>query len=368
MSMKIIIKKSVLVVLTCTCLIITAACAGCDALPNLKTTQPTITRIPPTNHPELTQDQILTLDSLEKLDDYPLYVMHYYADYETRQSFSTFFENPKVIPTNQREENVVNSWMCSLFAAFGDPEHPLFGRNFDWRYSPALLLYTYPQKGNTSVSLVDIEYLVADQAVNLLDLTYEQRLSLLAAPAWPFDGMNACGLAIGMAAVPSRESGPTDSQRPDIGSLGIIREILDHTCTVDEAINLMNTFNILWDGGPALHYLIADRFGEAVLVEFLEGEIQIIPNQKPWHQATNFLLSERSNTSQDNYNRYDAISEFLMDKSGKLTSEQAMTLLSIVSQDSTQWSSVYNLKSGEIQIAIGKHYEHPFTFQIRIDN
>ena len=50
---------------------------------------------------------------------------------------------------------------CSLFAALGDPENRLFGRNFDWRYSPALLLFTDRPAGGgyASVSMVDIAYL-----------------------------------------------------------------------------------------------------------------------------------------------------------------------------------------------------------------
>lgn len=365
MSMNIRFKNFVLAILTCTCLISTVACAGSKAILTTNTAQPSITTIPPTKHPELSQDQLLTLNSLEKVDDYPLYVMRYYAEYEIHQSFSMDLPYQESMQRDSgRTQYTVNNWGCSLFAALGDPEQPLFGRNFDWRYSPALLLYTYPKVGNASVSVVDIEYLVADDASHIMELPFEKRLPLLAAPEWPFDGMNTCGLAIGMAAVPYREGERVESQKPNIGSLEIIREILDHACTIDEAIELMNAYKIRWDGGPALHYLIADGSGEAVLIEFLEGEIQIMTNQKPWHQATNFLLSEISSATNGICYRYDAISGYLIDKAGSLTSNQAMALLSKVSQDSTQWSIVYNLMSGEIQVSIGKRFEHPYTFQL----
>lgn len=359
-------KKSIWTALNCACLIILVACVRNGVISNTVSPQPSITNDPPTNHPELTQDQILSLESLKRVDDYPLYIMHYFADYVTRQPFSAYLPNQKRVHIDQGGKNPVNDWSCSLFAALGNPEMPLFGRNFDWRYSPALLLFTYPKLGNASVSLVDIEYLVADQAEYLLELPFELRLPLLAAPEWPFDGMNACGLVIGMAAVPSSGAIQTDPQKTSIGSLGIIREILDHTCTVEEAIELMEAFNIRWDDGPELHYLIADVSGEAVLVEFLQGEIQVFPNQGSWHQATNFLLSESQSVPDGICNRYDAISEFMMDNSGKLTSKQAMSLLSQVSQDSTQWSVVYNLMSGEIQLAIGRNYDRPYTFDLEM--
>lgn len=361
------VNKSVWAALICTCLILSAACAKSESIPPSIPLQPSVTKISATKHPEFTQDQILSLESLEKVDEYPLYIMHYYADYENRRSFSGYLPNQKKLKLDHNAKKSVNPWSCSLFAAFGDPEYPLFGRNFDWRYSPALLLYTHPKDGNASVSMVDIEYLVAEEANNLLEIPIEMRLPLLAAPEWPFDGMNACGLVIGMAAVPSGGAERTESQKPDIGSLEIIREILDHTCTVDEAIELLEAYNVIWDGGPALHYLIADGSGKAVLIEFLQGEIQVIPDKGSWHQATNFLLSTSSGTQYGICDRYDTISDFLLDKSGILKPKQAMALLSQVSQDSTQWSVVYNITNGEIQIVMGKHFGLPHTFQLDMD-
>ena len=51
------------------------------------------------------------------------------------------------------------NWTCSLFAALGDDQEFKFGRNFDWEYSPGLLLFTNPLDGYASVSMVDIAYL-----------------------------------------------------------------------------------------------------------------------------------------------------------------------------------------------------------------
>jgi len=46
-------------------------------------------------------------------------------------------------------------------------------------------------------------------------------------------------------------------------------------------------FNIDFEGGPPIHYLLADAFGNAALFEHYQGEIYIYRNQTPWHQATN---------------------------------------------------------------------------------
>ena len=95
----------------------------------------------------------------------------------------------------------------------------LFGRNFDWEYSPAVLLFTHPPGGYASVSMVDIAYLGfdEDQVNSLTELTLEERQALLNAPEWPFDGMNEKGLVIGMAAVPPGQM-PYDPDKKTIGS------------------------------------------------------------------------------------------------------------------------------------------------------
>ncbi len=94
----------------------------------------------------LTADETATLRSLEQVAGYPLYVMHFLGDYGPATSGET------------GRTRTVPAWGCSLFAALGDPDNRLYGRNFDWQYSPALLLHTKPSDGYASVSMVDIAY------------------------------------------------------------------------------------------------------------------------------------------------------------------------------------------------------------------
>ncbi|UCF61526.1 MAG: hypothetical protein JSV37_02265, partial [Anaerolineaceae bacterium] len=102
----------------------------------------------------LSNDEIATLNSLKKVDDHPLYTMQYFGAYG--QSSATRSPNLLMYKTEGRNPQ---SWACSLFAAFGDTENQLFGRNFDFEFSPALLLFTNPPDGYASVSMVDIAYL-----------------------------------------------------------------------------------------------------------------------------------------------------------------------------------------------------------------
>jgi hypothetical protein len=299
-----------------------------------------------------------TLDSLKQIDGYPLFAMRYYQEeYASGQPFS--------LPVAQ-ESDLYPGWGCSLFTVLLDEDHLLYGRNFDWTFSPALLLYTDPPDGYASVSMVAIEFLEfsTQSADKLLDLPLEKRAGLLRAPRFPFDGMNEHGLVVAMAAVPQADT-LDDPSKDRMTSLVIIREILDHARDVDEAVDLIGNYNIFWGGLP-LHYLIADATGRAVLVEFYQGEMRVLENEQPWYSATNFVLSSVEDPG-GNCWRYDRIDNRLNEEQGLLDTESAMELLADVSQKSsetpTQWSVVYQMGHREMSIAMGMDYENVLTFR-----
>ncbi len=321
------------------------------------------------------EGEAATLSSLEQVDDYPLYTMHYYGAYNQRVSSlqgdkwlsSVNLSNPSAVASSP-------AWACSLFAALGDADEMFYGRNFDWKYSPALLLFTDPPDGYASVSMVDIAYLGfgGDRAGTLTDLPLAERQSLLDAPFWPFDGMNEHGLAIGMAAVPPGQM-RSDPDRETIGSLMMMREVLDHASNVDEAIAIFHNSNGDMEGGPSIHYLIADSSGRSVLVEFYQGEMVVFPNETAWHLATNFLRASAGASAEvpalseveGECWRYDRISQRLTEAQGRMTAQDAVDLLAEVSQESTQWSVVYGMSSGDIHVTMGREYDDVHILQQR---
>ena len=307
--------------------------------------------------PGMSEAEGATLRTLEQIDDFPLYTMIYEADYSQAAADVLL------------DEESVQSWACSLFTAMGDPEDILFGRNFDWDFSPALLLFTDPPDGYASVSMVDIAYLGygEERAFGLTDLPLSERTGLLNTPYLPFDGMNEAGLAVGIAAVPPGGM-EYDPDKETIDSLMVIREILDRAATVDEAVIILESYNLDWGSGPPLHYLIAEKSGRSALVEFSRGEMAVIPNRDPWQVATNFLVSETGASPQGSCWRYDLIFEQLREHNGQLNTNQAMGLLTYVAQESTQWSVVYGISTGEIRVVMGRHYDNVHTLDLDQNN
>jgi hypothetical protein len=156
---------------------------------------------------------------------------------------------------------------------------------------------------------------------------------------------------------------PHDPHKATLGSLGVIRAVLDGAATVDEALEILQHYNIDFEGGPSIHYLVADALGSAALLEHYAGEIHVLRNQANWHQATNFL-----NASVDypigQCHRYDSIQWKMAANQGALTFESALELLREVSQSGTQWSVVYGLSTGQVQVVMGRDYERVHVFQL----
>jgi hypothetical protein len=312
----------------------------------------TLPATPTENLGGLSPNIITTLRSLEKLDDYPFYVMHYVGEYDYPKIGSTWLD--------------VTDFSCSLFVAMGEGGDMLYGRNFDYDFSPALLLFTDPSDGYASASMVDLTFLgiTPDASRTLTDLPLLARTALLSAPSMPFDGMNESGLTIAMAAVPDEylDDASYDPSKPTIGSIPIIRQVLDHARDVDEALEIFAQYNIDFRGGPPIHYLIADPGGKAVLIEFYQGEMIQLPNEAPWHLATNHLRCIAQGDG--DCPRYHTLSEQLSEQNGQLDPQAAMQLLSEVKQGLTQWSSVYNMTHGDIQVALAGRYDNVFSFHL----
>lgn len=295
-----------------------------------------------------------TLQSFKKLDDHPLFEMRFYGDYVA--------DKPRDVSMLPADGNF--SWACSIFVSYGEGNSAVYGRNFDWEHNPALLLHTHPSGGYASISMVDISYLGferKDEKFNSL----EGRRALLKAPMIPFDGMNEHGLTVGMAAVGDSKV-PIDSDKPTVGSLQIIRLMLDRAKTVDEALAVFDKFNVVGVGGPRIHYLIADINGNSAVIELLDGKKHVIRNEHNWQSATNFYLTNQRQPLQQ-CSRFSRIHSQMADHQGSLSVEQTFMLLKNVAQNNTQWSVAYDMQARVAKVAMSRNWNRRFTFKVVAD-
>jgi hypothetical protein len=143
--------------------------------------------------------------------------------------------------------------------------------------------------------------------------------------------------------------------------------LLDYAQDVDQAIALLQNYNIDFGGGPPLHYLVADAAGSSAVIEFIDGQMVVLRPDKPWQVSTNFLISQEQPEGADSScRRYNRATEILEQTEGNITPAEAMTLLENVSQGSTMWSVVYGLTTGDIQIAMGRQYSAVKKFKLEM--
>ena len=81
------------------------------------------------------------IENFRQVDDYPLYTGRYVGDYR----FDEYLK------TGQRPS--LSGFGCTCFV-----DDLIIGRNFDFPANPALLLFTSPEDGYKSVSMVDLGY------------------------------------------------------------------------------------------------------------------------------------------------------------------------------------------------------------------
>ena len=252
---------------------------------------------------------------------------------------------------------------CTVFLA-GDAARPVVGRNFDWDENPALVLRTAPPGGVATVSVVDISYLGYDQQhLSELD-SPEGRRALLRAPLLPFDGMNGSGLMVGMAA----EESAVAAKRPGrqvVGSVRIMRLVLERSKTVAEAVKVLDAYDLDFDGGPPLHYFVADATGASAIVEFVGGKFTVIPRgAQPWQVMVNFQQATSTDASRKADGRWNTATTRLAAARGKLDPAQALALLKDVRQGITQWSAAYDLKARTVSLVVGQQYGTVHEFRV----
>ena len=298
---------------------------------------------------------IATVGSLQVLDDHPLVTMDWEGGYGWLPT-----DYDRMLAAYRLIGGETDSPACTLFAAHEGGTAGLFGRNFDWHHSPALVLRTDPPGAYASISIVDLTYLGFGPDDFDGPLTGDQRLRLLIAPLLPFDGMNEHGLAVGMAKVPRSEP-PYDENKPSVHHLAAMRLALDGARTAGEAVALWRAHNLKFEPGPHVHFLVADAEGRSAVVEWVEGEMVVIWNEGPWHAATNFCMSRAMKPDQGR-DRYLTVGATLGGGGGSLSVDEAMALLERVQLSHTQWSAVYDLGAGELTLSVGKDYDRLHHF------
>ena len=322
-------------------------------------------------------NEIRSLMSLKKADDYPLYQMTYYGDYGFDAFLETGASSDKEIEAYVKKRllkglpislGIVGDG-CSAFVTRTPQDDVLFARNFDFDYTPSMQLITHPKNGYASISTVNLSFAgySADYLPN--GLSFDSFLTL-AAPYLPFDGVNEKGVAIALLAVPEVQL-PYDENKVTLNTTTAIRLVLDCAATVDEAVELLKGYNIYFSADVDCHYLIADANGDSVIVEYWDGALQAVEPKQDYQIASNFVAYNDLfiGDGYDEFERYNTIEDRLEQNSGRISEDNATSLLAEVGirdndKDKLQWSVIYNLTTLKGRIFAHRHAENTIFFEL----
>ena len=253
---------------------------------------------------------------------------------------------------------------CSAFAAMTPDGQHLFGRNFDYDETDALIIYTEPENGYASYGLVDLKFLDIGTQGGFDGNSVPAKFLMLAAPYITMDGINEAGVGVGVLQLDIREL-HQDNGKPDLLVSSAVRGILDKCASVDEALALLDNYDMHSCLNVSYHLFITDKTGKSVIVEWTEGETYLVDDTV----CTNSVMS--NNEFYDPLwfcNRYSTIKRELFYKNGVLTENEAMGVAADASWDEsdmtrgTEWSCVYNLDDFSFDICLDRDYSTKYTF------
>lgn len=293
---------------------------------------------------------------------------------------------------------------CSSFTAQTADGDRLFARNYDFSKTNTCIVFTDAGNGrHATVSTVDLQFLGIEPNNDVKGLM--DRITCLAAPFAPLDGMNDAGVSCGiyMSYQGSDEVVPTniDTDKPDITSTTMLRLILDYADSVEEAVELVSQYDLHDSASTSYHYMVADASGKSAILEWVNGtdatdndgskrELKVIYNDDDAHIGameaeadyqwiTNFILQPgyyADDYEKAGLDRYNKIGEVLKENNAVFADEKdAMGLLRTVGRRDwnnddgngcTVHSVIYNLTDKTAYWVPNENFDDP-TAWIFID-
>lgn len=325
-----------------------------------------------------------TIAKVTNYADYNLYRMDVKYNYDLDRVIERGIEDDQSFVDAMVKEAIpflpvqirVPDFGCSAFTLDEADGDVLMGRNYDFRRdTSALLVYCEPEGGYRSVAFAALDNISA----NDLEAGLKKKFAALTAPFICLDGMNEKGVSI---AVLTLDSDPVhqNTGKPVIGTTLAIRLVLDQVATTEEAVALLDKYDMFAANGRDYHFYITDAAGDGRVVEYdCESKTRKM-TVTPVRTVTNFfalypdqvLPNQRNGIYGHGKERYDKI-EAIFDYEEPHTSDVAWEALKAVAQEpsaeditsNTQWSIVYNDTELTAEIVLRRNWKDVIRYDLK---
>lgn len=258
-----------------------------------------------------------------------------------------------------------NPFGCSTLAVKDENGNALFGRNFDWNTCHAMIIQNAPKNGYASISTVNMDFITVS---GIRPSSLPDEVQALAGLYAPLDGLNEAGLAVSVNMIQDNAAIEQNTDKPDVTTTTAVRLLLDQAADVEEAIELLNCYDLHASFGYMVHFAIADKSGRSAVVEYVNNEMLVSDTPA----VTNFYLSEGEKNgigTQQSHERYEILMNRLKD-SETMEMNDVRNALDSVSKnnfgefESTEWSIVMNQTTGEVRYYHRENYTEPYVFAV----
>ncbi|MBP7174700.1 MAG: linear amide C-N hydrolase [Thermoclostridium sp.] len=262
---------------------------------------------------------------------------------------------------------------CSTITANTPDDKVLFGRNYDWEKCSAMIVHTIPKNGYASVSTCCLDFLGFDENWQA-DGSMMDRMMAIASIYVCLDGMNEKGLMIADLMAGDKVETHQDTEKCDLTTTTAIRLILDKAATVDEAVTLLEQYDMNSSIGAAHHFSICDASGKSVVVEYIENEMYVTETKV----VTNHYLTDSEKYgigSNQSHIRFDTLTEAYYKTGGVMGENEVRDAMKSVAQlnfrnageeeyERTMWSIVYNPAKLTMNFYWNEDFEHPLLLNL----
>jgi penicillin V acylase-like amidase (Ntn superfamily) len=305
---------------------------------------------------------------IEKISDRPYCSMKYYGDYCFEkylkegscniEEFCKFVDKNLILNKNIITSN--NAQGCAAFTAYNMEGDILFARNMDCECAIPMRILLNNDDSYKSLSFINMAELDWDE--NTYNTLETDAKLTLAAPYSPLDGINEYGLTV--ACLTDSKAVYPKHNKITLFDETLPRLILNKSKTVDEAIRLIDNYNLFFIVAPR-HFLVADVYGDSAVIEFVNGKMVIVKKSKDYHIVTNFTLYNNPNHEGFGRDRYENIKSELDKRHGIISENEALDLLkkNVIPGDE-QWSAVYNLTKRSVLITFSREYNNIYKYEL----
>ena len=332
--------------------------------------------------------RILTIGSIEKLTDYEdgynLYSMDIKYDYSIEDIINYGIKDDQTMIDAILKESLplipakinVPDYGCTSFTLTDTDGDVHMGRNYDFRKdTSAMMVYCTPKDGYKSVAFAALDNISA----NVPDESMAKKLATLTAPFICLDGMNEKGVSISVLTLDS-EPVRQNTGKTVIATTLAIRLVLDKAATTEEAVELLNSYDMFSSSGRDYHFYITDASGDGRVVEYdPESEDRNLIATST-EAVTNFFIRHKDKVLPNQKNgiyghgreRYDVVMKVLDEEKGNYTNATVWEAMKVAAQNpdpeaitsNTQWSVSYNNTDLTAEIAIRRNWEDVTQFEI----